>query len=75
MKSLIRFPNSFCSWKHPARTQWDLLKVKEENYKRAWWDQVEGGSRESVSSLWVLSKLLLTYGKGKTWSFLITNNQ
>jgi hypothetical protein len=33
----------------------------------AWWDQVEGGSRESLSLFHVFLKLMLTYGKGRTW--------
>jgi hypothetical protein len=40
-----------------------------ELQKGEWWDQLEAGSRERVSlSLFqVLLKLMLAYGKGRTW--------
>jgi hypothetical protein len=55
--------------------KWNLLKVWEGNYKRE-----HGGTRwkleaENAHSLFqVLSKLMLTYGKGRTWCFP-TDNQ
>jgi hypothetical protein len=47
--------------------QWSLLQVREGNYKRAQWGQVEAESRERLSLFQVLLKFNLTYGKGRTW--------
>jgi hypothetical protein len=47
--------------------QWSLLQVREGNYKRAQWGQVEAESRERLSLFQVPLKFNLTYGKGRTW--------
>jgi hypothetical protein len=35
--------------------------------KGSWWEQTEATSREGLSLFQVLLKLMLTYGKGRTW--------
>jgi hypothetical protein len=51
------------------------LKVKEEKYKgKHGGTQVEAESQESVSTLQVLLKPMITYGKGRTRG-LPSNNQ
>jgi hypothetical protein len=68
---------------------WSLLNVRDGNYKRGLvrpggsWKQRERErerererkrERDCLSLFPVLLTLMLTYGKGRTWRFLITNN-